>query len=172
MRTFVFSIVFVFLFQSTLYPQFIERESKKQMKINKFSLSSFSHASNVDSLKIVAFLEIPYSVLQFVKKGNGYVAYYQAALGAKNINGFQIENSVWRDSIIVDNYLDTKSWILNRKHFSSFRVLKLEEYEIVGELQDLDTRKKGLKKKTLSYNLKGNNTSSNTLLDLMGNWGQ
>ena len=142
MRTFIVSIVFVFLFQDILYPQFIERESKKQMKINKFSLSSFSYACNVDSLKIVAFLEIPYSVLQFVKKENGYIAYYQAAIGTKNINGVQIENSVWRDSIIVDDYYDTKSWILNRKHFSSFRVLKLKEYEIIGELQDLDTRKK------------------------------
>lgn len=69
MRTFIVSIFFVFLFQDTLYPQFIERESKKQIKINKFSLSSFSYACNVDSLTIIAFLEIPYSVLQFVKKG-------------------------------------------------------------------------------------------------------
>ena len=174
MRTFIVSIFFVFLFQDTLYPQFIERESKKQIKINKFSLSSFSYACNVDSLTIIAFLEIPYSVLQFVKKGNGYVAYYQAALGAKNINGFQIENSVWRDSIFVDNYLDTKSWILNRKHFSSFRVLKLEEYEIIGELQDLDTRKKGLKREKLPFNFEENQLvllDPTFLLDLEGKWG-
>ena len=174
MRTFIVYIVFVFLFQGILYPQFIERESKKQMKINKFSLSSFSYACNVDSLKIVAFLEIPYSVLQFVKKENVYIAYYQAAIGTKNINGVQLENSVWRDSIIVDDYYDTKSWILNRKHFSSFRVLKLKEYEIIGELQDLDTRKKGIKKKTLSFNLKDNQLAllpPTFLLDLKGNWG-
>ena len=108
MRTFIVSIVFVFSFLDTLYPQFIERENKKQMNINKFSLSSFSYACNVDSIKIVAFLEIPYSVLQFVKKENTYIAYYQAVIGTKNINGVQLENSVWRDSIIVDEYFDTK----------------------------------------------------------------
>ena len=60
-------------------------------------------------------------ILGHVKKENGYIAYYQAGIGAKNINGVQIENFVWRDSIIVDDYYDTKSWILNRKHNSSLR---------------------------------------------------
>jgi len=174
MRTFFVSMFFLFVFQGILYPQFIQKESKKHRKINKFSLSSFSYACNVDSLKIVAYLEIPYSVLQFVKKENGYIAYYQVKLGAKNINGVQIGNSVWRDSICVEDYYDTKSSVLNRKHFSSFRVLKLKEYEIIGELQDLDTRKKGIKKKTLSYNFKDNQLAllpPTFLLDLKGNWG-
>ena len=174
MKTSIASIVFVFLFQGILYSQFIDRESKKQLKINKFSLSSFSYACNVDSLKIVAFIEIPYSVLQFVKKDNRYVAYYQTSIVAKNINSVQIESSVWRDSIIVDDYYDTKSLILNRKHFSSFQVLKLKEYEIIGELQDLDTRKKSIKKKTLSFNLKENQLAllpPTFLLDLVGDWG-
>ena len=174
MRTFITAVVFVFVFQDIVYPQFIERESKKQMKINKFSLSAFSYACKVDSLKIVTFLEIPYSVLQFVKKKNRYIAYYQASIGAKNINGVQIENFVWRDSIIVDDYYDTKSRILNRKHFSSFRVLKLKEYEIIGELQDLDTRKKGLKRKTMLFNFKEDQLAlldPTFLLDLEGKWG-
>ncbi len=115
-----------FYFKVYFFSQFIERESKKQMKINKFTLSSFSYACNEDSLKIVAFLEIPYSVLQFVKKENGYIAYYHAAIGTKNIKGVQIENSVWRDSIIVDDYYDTKSWVLNRKHFFIFSSSKIK----------------------------------------------
>ncbi len=174
MRTLIVSIVFVFLSQSTLYPQFIEREDKKQNKINKFSLSTFSYASNIDSLTIVAFLEIPYSVLQFVKKENRYVASYQAKISAKNINGFQIKNSVWKDSIIVDEYYDTKSGVLNRKHFSSFNVLKSNEYEVICELHDLDTRKKGRKKKTLEFNFKENQLgllSPTFLLELKGQWG-
>ena len=174
MRTFIVYIVVAFLFQNILYPQLIQKESKKQTKINKFSLSSFSYACNVDSIKIVSFLEIPFSVLQFIKKGNDYIAYYQASIGAKNINGFQIMNSVWRDSIIVDEYVDTKSWILNRKHFSTFRVLKLNEYELIGELQDLDTRKKGMKNKTLLFNFKKNKLGLLApvfLLELKGEWG-
>ena len=174
MRNFIVLIVFGFLLPDIVCAQFIEREDKKQMKINKFSLSSFLYACNLDSLKIVAFLEIPYSVLQFVKKENEYVAYYQAEIGAKNTNGVQIGNSVWRDSIIVDDYYDTKSWTLNRKHYSSFRVLKVGEYEIIGELQDFDTRKKGIKRKTLPFNFKENELvllDPTFLLDLEGKWG-
>ena len=174
MRNFIFFIVFNFLLTGSIYPQFIEKKGNSQTKINKFSLSSFSYACNNDSIKIISFLEIPYSVLQFVKKENGYVAYYQASIGAKKIDGFQIENSVWSDSIIVDEYLDTKSWILNRKHFASFKVFKQKEYEVVCELQDLDTRKKGIKKRTLSFNFKENKLgllSPIFLLDLKGEWG-
>ena len=174
MRTFIISVAFVLLSKDILLSQFVGKESKKQSKINKFSLSSFSYACNTDSLKIITFLEIPYSVLQFVKKGNEYVAYYQASIGAKFADGFQIGNSVWRDSIIVEEYFDTKSWILNRKHFSSFTVSKLNEYEIIGELQDLDTRKKGIKKKNLPFNFRDKTLGllpPTFLLNLKGEWG-
>ncbi len=174
MKTFMISIAFICVFQDILFSQFRDKERKNQSKINKFSLSSFSYACNVDSLTIVTFLEIPFSVLQFVKKSNGYVAYYQASAGVKNADGFQIGNSVWRDSIIVEEYFDTKSWILNRKHFSPFKVSKLNEYEIIGELQDLDTRKKGTKKKILPFNFRKKKLgllSPNFLLDLKGEWG-
>ena len=174
MRTFIISVAFVLLSKDILLSQFVGKESKKQSKINKFSLSSFSYACNTDSLKIITFLEIPYSVLQFVKKGNEYVAYYQASIGVKIADGFQIGNSVWRDSIIVGEYFDTKSWILNRKHFSSFKVSKLNEYEIIGELQDLDTRKKGIKKKNLPFNFRDKTLGllpPTFLLNLKGEWG-
>ena len=37
-----------------------------------------------------------------------------------------------------------------------YRHFKGKEYEVIGGLQDLDTRRKGIKKKTLSFNLKDN----------------
>ena len=65
------------------------------------------------------------------------------------MNGIQLEQFVLRDSIRVGKYVETKSRILNRKHFSTVIVPKKEEINVIGELQDLDTRKKGLKKKKL-----------------------
>ena len=174
MRSLIVNMTFILFIQSILFSQFAERESKKQIKINKFSLSSFSYACNIDSVTIVTFLEVPYSVLQFVKNNDRYVASYQASIGLKNVDGIQVENFVWRDSIIVDEYFDTKSLILNRKHFSPFNVSKQEEYEIIGELQDLDTRKKGIKKKVLPFNFgekKLGLLSPIFLLDLKGEWG-
>ena len=165
---------FIFLIQNNLAAQFIDSRTKKQSKINKFSLSPFTFANAQDSVAVISFLEIPFSVLQFVKKENKYFASYKASIGIKSEDGSQRDYKVWKDSIIVDEYFDTKSNIMNRKHFLSFTGSKFENYEIIGELQDLDTRKKGLRKKNLSFNLKGKNPvmlEPIFLLDLKGEWG-
>ena len=165
---------FIFFFQNNVIAQFGDRGMKKTSKINKFSLSTFSFASSLDSVTITTFLEIPYSVLQFVKKENKYIALYQASIGIKDVDGFQRKYSVWKDSLIVDEYFDTKSKIMNRKHFSSFSVSKFNEYNIIGELQDLDTRKKGLRKKNISFDIGKKNPvllEPLFLLDLEGDWG-
>ena len=174
MKSFILSILLIFFCQEDLYSQFNKRAKIKQNKIDKFSLSSFAYASHKDSIKLVSFLEVPYSVLQFVKNNNKYVGYYQATLSATGKDGIQLEQFVIRDSIVANDYLETKSSIMNRKHFSTFEVAKNEEYIIVGELQDLDTRKKGLKKKTILYDFKEQKLGLLPpifLLDLNGDWG-
>ena len=82
MKNFIISILVIFFNQEKLYSQFGKKKKTKQNKIDKFSLSSFVYASHSDSMKLVSFLEIPYSVLQFVKISNNYVAYYQASISA------------------------------------------------------------------------------------------
>ena len=67
MKFFIISILVIFFYQEKLYSQFGKRAKTKQNKIDKFSLSSFAYASHSDSVKLVSYLEIPYSVLQFVK---------------------------------------------------------------------------------------------------------
>ena len=174
MKNIIIIISFIFFFQNNLIAQFGDRGKKSMNKINKFSLSTFSFASSLDSVTITTFLEIPYSVLQFVKKENKYIALYQASIGIKDVDGFQRKYSVWKDSLIVDEYFDTQSKIMNRKHFSSFSVSKFNEYDVVGELQDLDTRKKGLRKKNISFDIGKQNPvllEPIFLLDLEGDWG-
>ena len=122
MKNIIMITSFIFFFQNNVIAQFGDRGMKKTSKINKFSLSTFSFASSLDSVTITTFLEIPYSVLQFVKKENKYIALYQASIGIKDVDGLQRQYSVWKDSLIVDEYFDTKSMIMNRKHFSSFSV--------------------------------------------------
>ena len=174
MKIFMISILVIFFYQEKLYSQLGKREKIKQNKVDKFSLSSFAYASHSDSLKLVSFLEIPYSLLQFIKIGNKYVSYYQASISAMGENGNQLEQFVIRDSIVAYDYIETKSWILNRKHFSTFKVSKRQEIIIIGELQDLDTRKKGLKKKTILHDFADQNLGlldPTFLLDLDGDWG-
>ena len=57
MKYIIIFISFVFLCKYTLNAQFTDRAIKRQSKINKFSLSSFTYASSLDSVKIITFLE-------------------------------------------------------------------------------------------------------------------
>ena len=42
-------------------------------------------------LKIVTFIEIPYSSVQFIKNGEAFLAKYQASLGIKNNDGDEVD---------------------------------------------------------------------------------
>ena len=65
------------------YAQFSSRKQKEKTKINKFNISPFIIASDKDSINIVAFLEIPFSTLQFIKREYDYFASYQVTIGLK-----------------------------------------------------------------------------------------
>ena len=171
---FLLIIISFFIINEESYAQFSPRKSKEKAKVNKFNISPFIIASDKDSVNIVTFLEIPFSTLQFVKREYGYFASYQATIGLKAEDKMDRKHFSWIDSIIVENYIETKSLYKNRKHFHSFKVSKDYNYEIIGELQDLDTRKKGIRKKIIDLGYIKDNPillKPNFLLELEGNWG-
>ena len=145
------------------------------MNVEKFVLAPFPVAIHADSVKVVVFLEIPYYSLQFIKKGDSFFASYQASLGIRHTKKRQdIAQMVWSDSIKVDLYTDTRSLVKNRKHFTEFTVHADDQYEILGELQDLDTRKKGILRKYIDFRSlekKPALVRPMFMLDLPGNWG-
>ena len=143
MRFFALFLSIFFIFNTELFSQFGKKEKDIQSKINTFSLSSFSQAIHRDSVRIVTFMEIPYSLLQFVKTDSFYKAYYQASLSMKSLEGLQLDQSSWRDSILVYDYLDTKSLTLNRKHFSIFRSLNLKKLKSLVSCKISTLEKKG-----------------------------
>ncbi len=137
-------------------------------------LAPFPDAIHLDSVKVVTFMEIPYYSLQFVKEGDSYSAYYQASLSIRDKKGKDIEHIIWSDSIQVDLYSDTRSMMKNKKHFTEFNVPIGNRYEVVGELQDLDTRKKGILRKNIDLRPLGKKPSLLSpifMLDLPGDWG-
>mgnify|MGYP003326507709 CR=1 FL=1 len=122
----------------------------------------------------MTFIEIPFYALQFIKKGDSFIATYQASIGISEKRGQDFEHVVWSDSIITDIYTDTRSAVKNRKHFTEFIVPTGNQYELIGELQDRDTRKKGILKKKIDYRSYDKTPSlldPNYLLDLTGDWG-
>ncbi len=164
----------VLLIGSNLFAQGLVRTKKNKTNVEKFVLIPFTEAVHADTIRLVTFIEIPFYSLQFVKDGNQFIAAYQASIAIKGKNGEDLGHQVWTDSIRVKHYVDTKSTVKNRKHYSISKIPTGQKYEIVGELQDADTRKKGIKKKKI--NLKPLTSppvliSPTFLMELAGNWG-
>lgn len=142
--------------------------------IERFTIIPFHHAIHQDSIKVVSFIEIPFSSLQFVKTKNGFRAGYHASIALKDKKGNDLGHEIWSDSIFVSNYSETKSPVKNRKHYTIHHVVVGEKYELVGEFQDIDTRKKGTQNKKLNFSEYKNTptlTQPTFFLSLDGDWG-
>ena len=144
------------------------------MSVEKYILAPFIEAIHEDSIRIVTFVEIPYSSLQFIKKENCYIANYQITISLKHKKGGNIYNKVWIDSLMVKNYDDSRSSYKNSKHQFSINLKNDGYYIITSELQDLDTRKKGVIEEVVDckkFRKKPNILKPIFLLDLEGDWG-
>ena len=109
-------LLLCFLLSSgSIWSQSFKGKSKEKISVEKFILAPFTEIISKDSMKSVLFLEIPFSSLQFVKKGSEYVSYYQASISMKIDKGKNIFNKVWLDSMVVKNYEDTRSNYKNSK---------------------------------------------------------
>tara|TARA_B100000945_G_scaffold112587_1_gene89166 strand:- start:782 stop:2086 length:1305 start_codon:yes stop_codon:yes gene_type:complete len=167
-------IVLLLTLLAFTHAQRMSRSKKQRTNVEKFVLAPFADAISSDSIRIVTYIEIPFYSLQFIKKGSSLIASYQASISIKDKKGKDLEHIIWSDSIITDIYTDTRSVVKNRKHFTEFVVSKGSQYELIGELQDLDTRKKGILKKKVDYREYDRLPSlmePNYLLDLSGDWG-
>ena len=174
MRFILLVINFFIFVNSFLLAQNFKSKSKRKISVEKYILAPFVEAIHEDSIKIVTFVEIPYSSLQFIKKGANYVANYQVTISLKYKKGNNVYNKVWIDSMVVQNYDDSRSIFKNSKHQFSVNVKNDGYYMLTSELQDLDTRKKGVVKKEVDsrkFSKKPNILKPIFLLDLKGDWG-
>jgi len=149
------------------------RRKKAQGNVERFVLAPFSHAVHMDSIKIITFIEIPFFALQFIKTGDQFTASYEASIALQDKKGREIGHNIWTDSITVTSYTEATSIVKNRKHFTSFIVPK-GQFELLGELQDADTRKRGTQKQKLDFRKLNDNPSlinPTFLLSLAGEWG-
>ena len=174
MRTILLVISFLIFINDTILAQNFNSKSKRKNSVEKYILAPFVEAIHEDSIKIVTFAEIPYSSLQFIKKGTNYIAKYQVTISLKRKKGDNIYNKVWIDSMVVQSYDDSRSVFKNSKHQFSVNVKNNGHYIITCELQDLDTRKKGVLIKEVDLrklSKKPNILKPIFLLDLQGDWG-
>tara|TARA_A100001037_G_C15152737_1_gene640605 strand:- start:3658 stop:4929 length:1272 start_codon:yes stop_codon:yes gene_type:complete len=147
---------------------------KYKTNVEKFTLVPFFEAIDKDSIRVVTLIEIPFYTLQFVKDGDGFIAAYQASIALKGKNDEDWGHEIWTDSIRAISYVDTKSNTKNIKHYAIHTLPVGSKYQIIAELQDADTRKKGVKIKKLNlkpYTSRPILVDPIFLMSLQGNWG-
>ena len=98
-NTLVSLLIFISVF---LHAQRPVRAKKQRTNVEKFVLAPFADAVSPDSIRIVTYIEIPFYALQFIKKGDSFIATYQASIGISDKRGKDFEHVVWSDSIITD----------------------------------------------------------------------
>jgi len=169
------AIYILFYFIINIDP-LIAQHSKRNQNMNnvgRYSLVSFSRPSSKDSIKVTAFIEVPFNSIQFVKRKNDFVASYDASIILQDDEGKQLFRRMWSDSIVTKDYIHTQSRLRSRKHHTNFNIGK-EKYLLLSELYDKDTRKKGSKKKKLDFKKQKKIPSLMEpimITDLKGEWG-
>ena len=173
MRYLVLFIVFLFIAGTDPVNAQRSKRNQNMDNVGKYSLVYFSRPISKDSIKVTAFIEIPFNSIQFIKRKDKFLAFYDASVMLQDKDGKQLFRKTWSDSIVATDYVHTRSRLRTRKHYTNFNIGK-EKYLILSELYDKDTRKKGSKKKKIDYT---NNKKTPSLMepiiiaDLKGEWG-
>ncbi len=111
------------------------------VKKEKVIISGYPKVTNdPDSLKILIYMQIPYTSMQYVKIDSKFVARYEATIALQSNKGTQLFREVWQDSIVLYDYQHTRSNLLSRTLMVTYP-LDEGKYKIVGDLLDLDTKK-------------------------------
>ena len=172
LRSVIISILLTFFIMGLIFAQISKKDFNRE-NIAQYGLVSFSRPIKKDSIKVTTFVEIPFSSLQFIKRNSDFIASYSASVMLKDSKEKQLLKKVWSDSIVVNEYIQTKSKLRTKKHYINFNV-GIGKYEITSELYDNDTRKKGSKKKNLNFTKQKKSPSLMEpiiITNLKGEWG-
>jgi len=172
LRSVIISILLTFFIMGLIFAQISKKDFNRE-NIAQYGLVSFSRPIKKDSIKVTTFVEIPFSSLQFIKRNSDFIASYSASVMLKDSKEKQLFKKVWSDSIVVNEYIQTKSKLRTKKHYINFNV-GIGKYEITSELYDNDTRKKGSKKKNLNFTKQKKSPSLMEpiiITNLKGEWG-
>ena len=172
LRSVIISTLLTFFIMGLIFAQISKKDFNRE-NIAQYGLVSFSRPIKKDSIKVTTFVEIPFSSLQFIKRNSDFIASYSASVMIKDSKEKQLLKKVWSDSIVVNEYIQTKSKLRTKKHYINFNV-GIGKYEITSELYDNDTRKKGSKKKNLNFTKQKKSPSLMEpiiITNLKGEWG-
>ncbi len=132
-----------------------------EIGLPRFDVNAISLLSdNPEQTRVIAYIELPYENLQFVRSVRGYEANYEvdlSILAGPDESSPRVENRIWRSTVIVPSFELTNS----RELFDisvTYLTLSPANYTMVATVTDLETRKNSQLNRTLyvpSYDLGG-----------------
>lgn len=119
------------------------RRKPEKRNIDHFNMAAYPlPVPGSDSIKVMAYLEIPHLALQFIKQDSLFRADFQGTITLRDEDGYQHGRKIWKDSVVVDNYISTISLSLSTITWSTF-VVPPGKYHLVAQVMDIDTKNTG-----------------------------
>jgi len=145
-------ILVLLMLQNTSAVSQNSRRSGKQKDIRSQNIKLFVYPmakNGTDSVRLLTYVSVPYSSLQFIKEKNLYTSNFETLISLKNREGDQISSKTWSKNVTADDYVSTTSKKNKIIYFHEFIALP-GKYELVSEILDMDIKKSTLKELKLN----------------------
>ena len=143
-RVFSILLIVICILGNTLFSQDRSRKRRDSKRnIDQFKVNAYPVVTKDDNIRLLVYGLIPYQSLQFLKDEGGFSAGYEASLGIRDKDGNQINRKTIQGTVSVGDYVSTINRSAREVVMAEF-FMKAEEYTVVGELIDEDTRLKGI----------------------------
>lgn len=138
-------IIALFLVSDSLTAQMRGRRMK-ELGTPQFSVSAPGYpTASRDSARLEVYVRIPYDAVQFVKKGDLFVASYEVAITILDEKDNQVKRQITAFESTTDDFNTTVSPQEGDMGAQAF-TLSPDEYTCIVEVTDQDTRKTGRRK--------------------------
>ena len=126
-----------------------KKNNQEKRNIDQFKINAYPIVTENDDIKLLVYGLIPYQSLQFLKNNETFVAGYETSISIRDNDGNQLDRQSFQSEVKVDDYINTVDRFSREVVMAEFLV-KDQEYTVVGELIDQDTRTKGVIKKEIN----------------------
>jgi len=126
-----------------------KKNNQEKRNIDQFKINAYPIVTQNDDIKLLVYGLIPYQSLQFLKNNETFIAGYETSISIRDNDGNQLDRQSFQSEVKVDDYIRTVDRFSREVVMAEFLV-KDQEYTVVGELIDQDTRTKGVIKKEIN----------------------
>ncbi len=156
-------IISLLLVSDSLFAQMRGRQMK-ELGTPQFSVSVPGYpTASPDSTRLEVYVRVPYDAVQFIKKGDSFVAAYEVAITILDENNNQVKRKITAFESTTQDFNTTVSPEEGDLTAQTF-LLNPEKYTCIVEVTDQDTRKTGRRKIKVDLSQMGEDAAMSDLL--------